>query len=254
MMRFKVISVSGILIVLAIWSFVTYGGLVGNLFLPTPTAVVLEARKQIAEGVFFTDIWVSFYRILIGFLLATLFALPIGVMMGTSKTWKAFWEPLVGFVRYMPVVAFIPLSILWFGTSDMQKFFIIFFGVFFQQVIMIADNCKTVKKSVLEVGLTLGLNRFEVIKDIVVKAAMPNIWDTMRTVWGWAWTYLVVAELVAATSGLGFRIMQAQRYLSTETIILGILTIGILGLITDIIFGLLAKCMFPWNEKEKINN
>ncbi|MET1249542.1 MULTISPECIES: ABC transporter permease [Sporolactobacillus] len=253
-MRFKIISGSGIILVLAVWAFITYTGMVGSLFLPTPTAVILEARKQIEDGIFFQDIWISFYRILIGFLLATLFALPIGVMMGTSKTWKAFWEPIVGFVRYMPVVAFIPLSILWFGTSDMQKFFIIFFGVFFQQVIMIADNCKTVKKSVVEVGLTLGLNRLEVIKDIVVKAAMPSIWDTLRTVWGWAWTYLVVAELVAATSGLGFRIMQAQRYLSTETIILGILTIGLLGLITDTIFGLLAKMMFPWHEKEKINN
>ncbi|RYL96243.1 ABC transporter permease [Sporolactobacillus sp. THM7-7] len=247
------VSAAGIILVLGIWAIVTYSGFVGNLFLPTPTAVFLEAQKQLQEGTLFLDIRVSFYRILVGFVLATILALPIGVMMGTSKKWKAFWEPIVGFIRYMPVVAFIPMSILWFGTTDMQKFFIIFLGVFFQEVIMIADNCKTVKKSVVEVGLTLGLNRLEVIKDIVVRAAMPAIWDTLRTVWGWAWTYLVVAELVAATSGLGFRIMQAQRYLSTETIILGILTIGLLGLITDLIFGILARIFFPWQEREKIN-
>lgn len=252
-MRLKIVSASGITLVLAVWCAVTYTGMVGSLFLPTPTAVLQEAVKEIQSGVFFSDIEVSFYRITIGFVFATAFALPIGVLMGTSKTWKAFWEPLVGFIRYMPVVAFIPMSILWFGTSDMQKFFIIFLGVFFQEVIMIADNCKRVKRSVVEVGMTLGLNRLEVIKDIVVRAAMPSIWDTLRTVWGWAWTYLVVAELVAATSGLGFRIMQAQRYLSTETIILGILTIGVLGLITDLIFGLLGKFFFPWMEKEKIN-
>lgn len=252
-MRLKIVSASGIGLVLAVWCSVTYTGMVGSLFLPTPTAVLQEAVKEIQSGVFFSDIEVSFYRIMVGFVFATAFALPIGVLMGTSKTWKAFWEPLVGFIRYMPVVAFIPMSILWFGTSDMQKFFIIFLGVFFQEVIMIADNCKLVKRSVVEVGMTLGLNRLEVIKDIVVRAAMPSIWDTLRTVWGWAWTYLVVAELVAATSGLGFRIMQAQRYLSTETIILGILTIGVLGLITDLIFGLLGKFFFPWMEKEKIS-
>lgn len=252
-MRLRIISVSGIIIILAVWALVTYTGMVGDLFLPTPTSVFLEARQEIQNGTLILDIRASFYRILVGFILATIFALPIGVMMGTSKYWKAFWEPIVGFIRYMPVVAFIPLSILWFGTSDLQKFFIIFFGTFFQEVIMIADNCKTVKKSVVEVGLSLGLNWFEVIKDIVVKAAMPAIWDTLRTNWGWAWTYLVVAELVAATSGLGYRIMEAERYLSTETIILGILIIGILGLITDGIFSLLGKLFFPWSEKEKIN-
>ncbi|MFT8392205.1 MAG: ABC transporter permease subunit [Sporolactobacillus sp.] len=97
------------------------------------------------------------------------------------------------------------------------------------------------------------MNHFEVFVHIVARAARPTIWDTLRTVWGWAWTYLVVAELVAATSGLGFRIMQAQRYLSTETIILGILTIGVLGLVTDLLFGLLGKLFFPWMEKEKIS-
>ncbi|MFT8362190.1 MAG: ABC transporter permease [Sporolactobacillus sp.] len=252
-MRLKLVSASGIILVLAAWCAVTYSGMVGSLFLPTPTAVLNVAVAEIQSGVFFSDIEVSFYRILIGFIFATIFALPIGILMGTSKTWKAFWEPLVGFIRYMPVVAFIPMSILWFGTSDMQKFFIIFLGVFFQEVIMVADNCKMVKRSVVEVGMTLGLNQFEVIVDIVARAAMPTIWDTLRTVWGWAWTYLVVAELVAATSGLGFRIMQAQRYLSTETIILGILTIGVLGLVTDLLFGLLGKLFFPWMEKEKIS-
>ncbi|MFD2616436.1 ABC transporter permease [Terrilactibacillus laevilacticus] len=252
--KLRLISASGILLVFGAWAIVTYSGLVDALFLPTPTQVLLEAKKQLDDGTLFLDIEMSFYRILMGFLLSTIFALPIGVLMGTSKYWNAFWEPLVGFIRYMPAVAFIPLSILWFGTSDLQKFFIIFLGVFFQAVIMIADNCKTVKKSVVEVGLTLGLNKFEIIKDIIFRAALPSIWDTLRTIWGWAWTYLVVAELVAASSGLGFRIMQAQRYLSTETIILGILVIGILGLVTDLLFSYLAKIMFPWREREKISN
>lgn len=253
-MKLRLISISGILLVFIVWSAVTYTGMVKPLFLPTPTDVLKAAMKQIEEGIFWQDIRVSFYRIFMGFIISAALAIPIGVLMGTTKTWKAFWEPLVGFVRYMPAVAFIPLSILWFGTSDMQKFFILFLGVFFQAVIMIADNCKSVSKSLLEVGMTLGLDRFEIIKDIVVRAALPGIWDTLRTIWGWAWTYLVVAELVAASEGIGFRIMQSQRYLATDSIILGILVIGFLGLITDLIFAFLAKKFFPWREVEKIEN
>lgn len=251
-MKLKLISVSGILLVFVVWSLVTYTGWIDPLFLPTPTEVIAAALGQIEEGIFWLDIRVSFYRILMGFLISAAFAIPIGVLMGTSKTWKAFWEPLVGFVRYMPAVAFIPLSILWFGTSDLQKFFILFLGIFFQAVIMIADNCKSVNKSLVEVGLTLGLSKMEVVKDIVVRAALPGIWDTLRTIWGWAWTYLVVAELVAASEGIGFRIMQSQRYLATDAIILGILVIGLLGLITDLIFAFLAKKFFPWREVEKV--
>jgi len=155
-------------------------------------------------------------------------------------------------VRYMPAVAFIPLSILWFGTTDLQKFFILFIGVFFQEVIMIADNCKTVNRSLVEVGLTLGFKRMEIVREIVIKAALPGIVDTFRTTWGWAWTYLVVAELVAASEGLGFRIMQAQRYLATDRIILGILVIGVLGLVTDLLFKYLYHRLFPWKEAERI--
>ncbi|MGE5703860.1 MAG: ABC transporter permease [Clostridia bacterium] len=245
-------SFSGVFLVLLIWAVITYGGIIDPLFLPSPTDVIMAAGDEIKEGVFFSDIGVSFYRILMGFLISTALALPIGVMMGTSKAWEAFWEPLVGLVRYMPAVAFIPLSILWFGTTDLQKFFILFLGIFFQKVIMVADNCKTVNRSLVEVGLTLGFSRLEIIRDIILKSAMPGIVDTLRTTWGWAWTYLVVAELVAASEGLGFRIMQAQRYLDTDRIIVGILVIGILGLITDLLFKYAYIRLFPWKESERI--
>ena len=251
MRKYTLISMSSILIVLAAWSVVTYSGAIDPLFLPTPTETIWALVEEIREGIFFKDVAVSFYRILMGFIISTLFAVPIGMMMATSRTWQAIWEPFVGFIRYMPAVAFIPLSILWFGTSDAQKFFILFLGVFFQEVIMIADNCKTVNKSLVEVGRTLGFTKGEVLRNIVFRAALPDMLDTLRTTWGWAWTYLVVAELVAASEGLGFRIMQAQRYLATDRIVLGILVIGFLGLITDMLFALLYRKMFPWKTMEK---
>ncbi|AJY74181.1 ABC transporter permease [Paenibacillus beijingensis] len=251
MKKYSAISAASILLVLAIWAYLTYSNTIDKLFLPTPGDTLQALVDEIREGIFFEDLAVSFYRILMGFLISTIFAVPIGMMMATSRTWQAIWEPLIGLIRYMPAVAFIPLSILWFGTSDLQKFFILFLGVFFQEVIMIADNCKTVNKSLVEVGKTLGLSKGEVMKSIVFRAALPGMVDTFRTTWGWAWTYLVVAELVAASEGLGFRIMQAQRYLATERIVLGIVVIGLLGLITDLLFAGLYKKLFPWKALEK---
>ncbi len=249
--KYTILSIASILVVLAVWSVVTYSNMIDPLFLPTPGGTLNALGEEIKEGIFFKDVGVSFYRILMGFVISTVFAVPIGMMMATSKAWQAVWEPLIGLIRYMPAVAFIPLSILWFGTSDLQKFFILFLGVFFQEVIMIADNCKTVNKSLVEVGHTLGFTKGEITRSIVFRAALPGMVDTFRTTWGWAWTYLVVAELVAASEGLGFRIMQAQRYLSTDRIVLGILVIGLFGLITDQLFAWLYRRMFPWKTLEK---
>ncbi|RUS46204.1 ABC transporter permease [Cohnella sp. AR92] len=251
MRKYTLISLVSILVVVAVWSIVTYSNMIDPLFLPTPGGTLNALGEEIGEGIFFRDVGVSFYRILMGFVISTIFAVPIGMMMATSRSWQAICEPIVALIRYMPAAAFIPLSILWFGTSDMQKFFILFLGVFFQEVIMIADNCKTVNKSLLEVGHTLGFSKGETTRNIVFRAALPGMMDTFRTTWGWAWTYLVVAELVAASDGLGFRIMQAQRYLATDRIVLGILVIGLFGLITDQLFGLLYRKMFPWKTLEK---
>ena len=250
----RLLYVSGILILLVLWACASYLQWVNPLILPTPSQVIEGAIKEWKDGTLQTDTTVSLYRILMGFIISTVFALPIGVLMGVSQSWQVFWTPLVALFRYMPTVAFVPLSIVWFGVTDMQKFFILFMGVFFQEVIMIADNCKTVNKAFVDVGMTLGLRRSEIIRKIILPAASPGIVDTLRTTWGWAWTYLLVAELVAASQGLGFHIMQAQRYLATNEIILGILIIGFLGLFTDMLFGFLYQRLFPWQAGQHVGS
>ena len=233
------------------WAGLTYGGFVSPLFLPTPTAVVEEAFRQISKGILFPDMWASVYRIMLGWLIATLFAVPIGILMGNFRFFEGLWEPFIDLVRYMPVVALVPLTILWVGIGDEQKFLILFIGVFFQEVLMIMNNVKDVPMDLLRIGYTLGLNQWEVLWHIVLPASMPGIWDTFRITVGWTWTYLVVAELVAARNGLGRRIMEAQRYLATETIIFGILVIGLLGLITDLSFKLLYNHFFKWMKENR---
>jgi NitT/TauT family transport system permease protein len=231
------------------WWVVTARGWVGPIFLPSPAAVWQEFLAQLRNGTLALDVQASVYRITVGWLLSTLFALPIGILMGNFRFFEGLFEPFIDLVRYMPAVAFVPLTILWAGVDDGQKFIILFIGTFFQQVLMVMDNVKTVPYEMIQVSYTFGLSKWEVLRKVVLPAALPGIWDTLRITLGWAWTYLVVAELVAANVGLGYRIMRAQRFLQTDTIILGILVIGLLGLVTDYAFKFSYRALFRWAER-----
>lgn len=228
------------------WILITSLGLVPRIFLPSPLAVGNELIRQAQSGILWQDASISLYRIFVGWLISTLLAVPIGILMGNFHFFEGLFEPFIDLVRYMPAVAFVPLTILWLGVGDTQKFAILFIGTFFQEVLLIMDNVKTVPRELIQISSTFGLSKWEILRHVILRAAMPGIWDTFRITLGWAWTYLVVAELVAASVGLGYRIMRAQRFLETETIILGILIIGAMGLITDYIFKITYKKFFRW--------
>ncbi|MFG1453572.1 ABC transporter permease [Xanthobacter sp. V2C-8] len=231
------------------WVTAAAAGVVRPIFLPSPASVIAQLGKLAADGTLWTDMGVSIYRIAVGFLIASALAIPLGLLVGSYFTWEAAIEPLVDFVRYMPVVAFVPLSILWVGTGDAQKFLIIFIGTFFQQVLLVMDVVKRVPKDFIGLGRTLGLSDARIIRRIVLPSAMPGIWDTLRISLGWAWTWLVVAELVAATSGLGYRIVVAQRFFQTNTIFGYILLLGLLGLITDQLMKAAATHLFRYTTR-----
>jgi NitT/TauT family transport system permease protein len=240
------VATFSLLLILMIWIGLSYGKVVDPLFLPTPGDVLGKAGSEIGDGTLWSDMGASVYRIGLGFLISTLLAIPVGVIMGSYKIGESFFEPPIDLIRYMPAVAFVPLAILWVGTGDSEKLLILFIGTFFQEVLLIMDNVKAVPRTLINVAYTFGLRQWEVLLRVIVPAALPGIVDTLRITMGWAWTYLVVAELVAADSGLGFRIMQAERYLDTATMILGVLVIGLLGLIIDFGFKLLYARCFPY--------
>jgi len=243
---YATVAAGSLLLVLLGWSLLSYGQIVNNMFLPTPGDVLGAGGPEMHDGTLWADISASVYRITIGFTLSTLFAVPIGVIMGSYKIGESFFEPPIDLIRYMPTVAFVPLAIIWAGIGDGEKFLILFIGVFFQEVLLIMDNVKAVPRTFINVGYTFGMKQWEILLRIIMPAALPGMVDTLRITMGWAWTYLVVAELVAAEPGLGFRIMQAQRYLDTSAIILGILVIGLLGLIIDYAFKLAYARLFPY--------
>jgi len=246
---FFLIAVAVFALLFAMWWVATVTGWVKPIFLPSPGAVWAKMVELAMDGTLWTDAGISIYRMLVGFLIASALAIPIGIMIGCFKTWEAAIEPFVDFVRYMPVVAFVPLTILWAGTSDIQKFVIIFIGTFFQQVLMVMDSVKRVPTDFVGLGRTLGMSETKILRRIVLPSALPGIWDTLRISLGWAWTWLVLAELVAATSGLGYRIVVSQRYFQTQTIIGYILLLGLLGLITDQSMKALERVFFRYASR-----
>jgi NitT/TauT family transport system permease protein len=235
-------------VILVAWLAVTMTGAVQPMLLPSPIDVVQRLREQAVTGQLWEDMGVSTYRVMVAFLLAAVVAVPIGVLSGASHRVEAIVEPVVDFIRYLPVVAFLPLTIIWAGTGDTQKFLMIWLGTVFQQILMIASSTRTVPVDYVNLGATLGLSRRQILLRIVLPGAMPRIWDDLRVTLGWAWTWLVVAELVAATSGMGYRITQAQRYLDTELIFGYVFVLGIIGLIFDQIMRAIGRKVFAYER------
>jgi NitT/TauT family transport system permease protein len=236
-------------IVLAAWSILTYGGIVEPLFLPEPGTVAKALYDMFVHEGFASDVWASFRRIGLGFLFAAALGIPLGIAIGSFRAVQAFFEPIIAAVRYMPASAFIPLLIIWFGIGETEKMAVIWFGVFFPLTLMVADVSANVPKELVNIAYTLGASRWQVFRRVLLPACWPGVIDNMRIGLGWAWTYLIVAELVAASTGIGHVILQSSRFLQTEKIIAGILTIGALGLLSDAAFRLLYRALFPYAER-----
>ena len=246
---YAIISLCSFVLFFAIWTLIVQSGLIRAIFLPSPGAVVSRLMILASDGTLLSDFAASVYRIGVGFILASVSALAVGVLIGNYKFWDAAIEPFLDFVRYMPVVAFVPLTILWTGTTDTQKFLVIWIGTFFQQALMFMDNIKRVPPDFIGFGRPVGLSDRKIVTRIILPSAAPQIWDTLRVSLGWAWTWVVLAELVAANSGLGYRITVAQRYFQTDTAIGYIVVLGILGLLSDQIMKFAGKRMFRYEAK-----
>ncbi|WP_239023792.1 ABC transporter permease [Salinicola corii] len=201
---------------------------------------------MIGDGSLWKDIWSSAQVVLYGFLLSSVVAIPLGILMGSFRLAQAFLDPLVNFMRYLPVTAFVPLFILWIGIGIEQRVTVIFFGIFFQQLVMIADISRGVSQDLINASYTLGAKRRDVVTHVLFPACLPGVIDMMRVTMGWAWTFVVVAELVAANSGLGYISLKAMRGFQVDVIFLSIGLIGLLGLVTDQFFRLLRKRLTSW--------
>ncbi len=231
----------------AVWALFTLGGFVSPTFLASPVTMVHEAVLLFTQYGFINDIGMTVWRVFGGFVIATVVAVPLGIAMGTWKGIEAFFEPFVSFCRYLPASAFIPLLILWAGIGETQKLLVIFIGSVFQITLMVAVTVGSARRDLVEAAYTLGANRRGIVARVLIPGAAPGIAETLRLVLGWAWTYVIVAELIGSSSGIGHMITDSQALLNTGQIIFGIIVIGVIGLISDLAFKTLNRRLFAWS-------
>jgi len=239
----------GFLIFFLAWSLLSYMDAVPDFFLPTPFEVATSALDLFIEQGLVYDLLISCYRILAGFMLALIVAVPMGIFAGTVPKFEAFADPIVSFLRYIPPSAFVPLSVLWFGIDDMQKFSLLLLYVCPYIFFMVADEVAKVRKELIDAGKTLGANTRQIFVKIIIPHSLPGIWDAIHLMFGAAWTLIILVELISARSGLGHVLIQSQRFLQTSSVLVIIILLGLLGLAADRMFRFGYKRLFPWSEK-----
>jgi NitT/TauT family transport system permease protein len=219
---------------------------VPRIFLADPLTMLHEGWQLLVEFGFLKDIGITVWRVVGGFVIAALIAVPLGVLMGTYKSVEAFFEPFVSFARYLPASAFIPLLILWAGIGEAQKLAVIFIGAVFQIILMVAVAVGNTRRDLVEAAYTLGARDYGIVTRVLIPAAAPEIAEILRLVLGWAWTYVIVAELIGSSAGIGHMITDSQALLNTGQIIFGIIVIGLIGLVSDFLFKWGNRALFPW--------
>ncbi|GKS89157.1 ABC transporter permease [Acidovorax sp. SUPP2539] len=242
-----VLGLAFFVVFIAVWSFFTLGGFVSPTFLASPATMLKEGGLLFTEYGFHKDIGMTVWRVLGGFVLAAVVAVPLGIAMGAWKPVEAFFEPFVSFCRYLPASAFIPLLILWAGIGEAQKLLVIFIGSVFQITLMVAVTVGGARRDLVEAAYTLGAGNTGIVRRVLIPAAAPGIAETLRLVLGWAWTYVIVAELIGSSSGIGHMITDSQALLNTGQIIFGIIVIGVIGLVSDFAFKAANRRLFAWS-------
>ena len=236
---------------LLLWWLVTTFINVDPKFLPSPGKVLEAFGRLWSSGDLLKDTVASLWRVGVGFFFASLFSIPIGIMMGSFPSIRALLEPIFGLMRYMPAPAFIPLLILYLGIGEEPKITLIFIGVFFFNSLMVMDTVKFVSKDLIEATYMLGGNRWETLTHVIVPHVLPGIIDASRINFAAAWQLVIVSELIAATEGLGRRISVAGRFLRTDEIFVGLIVIGVIGLTFDLLFQYMLQVSCKWASQKQ---
>jgi NitT/TauT family transport system permease protein len=228
------------------------------IYLPAPHEVAsafysafATEPKRSSEQWLHESLWHSITVIFWGFTLSSLFGVPIGVLCGTYAAFSKVNEPFIEFFRYLPAPAFGALAVAILGIHDGPKIAIIFIGTFFQQVLIIANTTRKLDVALVEAALTLGAKKLQLLFRVVVPGILPDLYRDQRILLGWAWTYLIVAELIGTSSGITWFITQQARYKNFDNVYAAIIMIGIIGVVSDLLLARLGKRLFPW-EKEQV--
>ena len=247
------ISLLTALVLVALWFLVTESGWVKPLFLPSPLAVWDKFMLALTEGVSNSTLTqhtlASLTRVFGAFLLALVTAVPIGILMGVNRIVRGLFDPIIEFYRPLPPLAYLPLVIIWLGIGEFPKVFLIYLAIFAPIAIAARAGVRSVSTEQIHAAYAMGATRGQVIGQVIMKAALPEIFTGMRIGIGVGWTTLVAAEMVAANRGLGFMVLNAAENLESDTVIMGIFIIGIFAFAFDLLIRYLEKVLIPWKGR-----
>jgi NitT/TauT family transport system permease protein len=225
------------------------------IYLPAPhevatalyTAFMTEPKRR-NENWLHESLWQSIQVIFWGFFISSLIGVPLGILAGTYDVFSKLFEPFIEFFRYLPAPAFGALAVAILGIHEAPKIAIIFIGTFFQQVLIVSNTTRKLDPSLLEAAVTLGAKRLSLLFRVVIPGIITHLYKDLRILLGWAWTYLIVAELIGTSSGITWFITQQARYKNFENVYAAIIIIGIIGLSTDLLLAALGRRIFPWEK------
>lgn len=250
------ISTLTIIILLLVWWTATTAGLIAPLFLPSPQAVLgkfwLVSTKGFMDSTLWQHLAASLGRILAALVTAIVLAIPTGVAIGLSRIARGVLDPLIELYRPVPPLAYLPLIVIWFGIGELSKVLLIFLAIFAPIAIATAGGVRQVSQNRLRAAQALGATRFQLLRYVVLPSAVPDILTGIRIGLGTGWSTLVAAELVAATSGLGFMVQSAAQFLVTDVVILGIAVIAIIAFALELSLRGLSRRLAPWREQGTI--
>lgn len=247
------ISIATVTALLFLWWLITSQGWIKPLFLPSPGAVTAKFLEVAQSGfggstLLEHTLW-SLYRVFGAFLLACVTAIPIGIAMGVHRLARGVFDPPIEFYRPIPPLAYLPLIIIWFGIGDLGKIILIYLAVFAPMALAARAGVRSVSIEQIHAAYSLGASRMQVIAHVILPAALPEILTGMRIGIGFGWTTLVAAEMVAATAGLGFMVLNAAEFLVTDVVIMGIVVIGVLAYLFDLLMRRIERALVPWKGR-----
>ena len=245
-------TVTAIVLVVG-WFVITNMGWVKPLFLPSPQAVwgkfIIAATEGVSNSTLAQHTMASLSRIFGAFFLACITAIPIGILMGTNRVVRGIFDPPIEFYRPLPPLAYLPLVIIWFGIGESSKILLIYLAIFAPMAISARAGVRSVSIEQIHAAYAMGASRMQIVWHVILKAALPEIFTGMRIGIGVGWTTLVAAEMVAATRGLGFMVLNAAEFLASDTVIMGIIVIGLFAFAFDLLMRYVERLLLPWKGR-----
>lgn len=249
----RMLSVATIAALLFVWWLCTTMGWVKPLFVPSPQAIVRKFIWTMNNGYTGTPLWVhvaiSTARVFGAFLLACIIGIPLGLAMGISPFMRGIFDPPIEFYRPIPPLAYLPLMIIWFGIGETSKVLLIFLSVFAPVALGARSGVRSAAIEQIHAAYSFGATRWQVLLRVILPSAMPEILTAMRIGIGFGWTTLVAAEMVAATSGLGYMVLSASQFLQTAVVIMGIIIIAAIAYLFDMVMRMAERRLVPWKGK-----